>query len=252
MTATPWGSLEATVIGGGPLGSSFVLRIPSGAGYPIHRHTETETVIYIAEGNGEHTGDGGPAEVSADDTVVLPVGAWHGFRNTGAGTATLLVIFAPGPGFPEEDYEEATPEQQFGEGLPIRKLHEVPTRPDISTPENGFDGFTVNFEGAKGTESVVLGFAKFPPGSTHRWHRHTKAEEAAFVLSGTGFHNCEVERLALEAGKDLWIPRAEWHTFETDPDCPEIDVVWWYMGTDTLDGSGYELRERQEGNVAPA
>jgi uncharacterized cupin superfamily protein len=152
--------------------------------------------------------------------------------------------------FPYADYERAAEDQEYGGTVIRRRLHDIPERPEITTHDNGFDGIRVNWDGARGSTGVTLGFGRLTPGKTHRWHRHTRADEARYVVEGR-FYTCSDERGAvlLNVGEHAFSPQGTWHTPRTDPTCPLMDSVWWYLGATTLEESGYELRENVEASV---
>lgn len=249
-TAPPWPGVTTDWIihadDGARFGAALRVALPPGAGYPVHRHAAVERVVYVLSGSGVHEGAGGAQPLAADDVLVLPPGAWHGLRATGAEPARVLILYTPVTAFPVDDHEVAEAGRDTTAGPPpIRhRLHDVPGRPDVATPERGFDGFEVNWDGAAGATATVLGFARFPPGGTHRWHRHTRADEGGIVLTGNMYHCYDDDgRLPIAAGDAVFMPAGQWHTVDTDPRCPLVDTVWWYLGATTLDGSGYELRE---------
>lgn len=243
----PWPAIEIKWIAhadtGSRFGATLLARLPPGAGYEVHRHRDVERVIYVLEGRGVHRGSNRPIVIDADDVLVLPPGSWHGFENESDCPAVLLILYAPATSFPFEDYERAGPNAPVDAEPIRRKLHDGPERPEISTPEHGFDNFSVKWGGAEGARSIVLGNARFATGGRHRWHRHTKADEAFYVLSGRGHHwTDESGDVVLKGGEHCWVPCNQWHKWTMDYG-DEADVVWWYLGARTLDESGYELRE---------
>jgi quercetin dioxygenase-like cupin family protein len=66
-----------------------------GAGAPTHHHAVEETLT-VLEGQAEIWLDGQRYAASAGQTLIVPAGHPHGFRNTGAATLhTLAVLAAP-------------------------------------------------------------------------------------------------------------------------------------------------------------
>jgi mannose-6-phosphate isomerase-like protein (cupin superfamily) len=66
-----------------------------GVGAPTHFHAVEETLT-VVEGEAEVWLDGESATVRSGQTVVVPAGHPHGFRNTGTGLLkTLAVLAAP-------------------------------------------------------------------------------------------------------------------------------------------------------------
>jgi len=58
---------------------------PDGGCHGLHRHAHAEEVFYVWEGVGAHlTDDGVEHRMTAGELVWVPLGEWHGFRNTGA------------------------------------------------------------------------------------------------------------------------------------------------------------------------
>ncbi len=245
-TSIPWSGLDHQWVAhadlGAEKGSALWLTIPPGGGYPTHRHRAVERVVYVVAGELMHNGDGGSAVLAADESLVLPPGSVHGVVNLGVTPASVLVLYTPVIGFPLDDYEEVTIDVD-GPRPARRKLHQVDERADISTIENGFENFSVCWDGAAGASEIVLGYAEFPPGGQHRWHRHRAAEEGAIVLSGAAVHQTDGQATKVGPGESLWIPVDQWHTDTPDPDCELLDCVWWYLGAATLEDSGYELLE---------
>jgi quercetin dioxygenase-like cupin family protein len=62
-----------------------------GCGAPLHHHFEVEEPIAVVEGLADFEVDGERRRVEAGDTILLPAGSRHAFRNA---RETLLRIFA--------------------------------------------------------------------------------------------------------------------------------------------------------------
>ena len=79
--------------------SLLELLVPPGAGVPLHQHAEQET-FYLAEGEAEFARIGREGitwyRVTLGDTVNVPGWAMHGFRNTGAVSARILLTCSAG------------------------------------------------------------------------------------------------------------------------------------------------------------
>jgi mannose-6-phosphate isomerase-like protein (cupin superfamily) len=60
-----------------------------------HRHAESEEIYLLVAGTGRMELDGEWADVSAGDAILIPPGAWHQIRATGAGPLRLLCACAP-------------------------------------------------------------------------------------------------------------------------------------------------------------
>jgi quercetin dioxygenase-like cupin family protein len=69
--------------------------VPPGGGPPPHIHTCEDETFYLVEGELEFTLGGETAVVGAGGFVNVPRGTVHNFRNTGAGTARMILTFTP-------------------------------------------------------------------------------------------------------------------------------------------------------------
>jgi mannose-6-phosphate isomerase-like protein (cupin superfamily) len=75
-----------------------------GTGAPPHRHEGIEEVLLVLGGRARvHVGDE-ESELAAGDSVVVPAGSRHGFRNVGAAGLRILAIFAAAT--PRAEYED--------------------------------------------------------------------------------------------------------------------------------------------------
>jgi len=90
-----------------------------------------------------------------------------------------------------------------------------------------------------GATGVVFNVTQFPSGKTHELHRHPHAEEALYVLKGSGLHLSEGEPVRQNEGDVIYIPRGEWHGFTNDTDGP-ITVIAVFGGVGSYDEAGYE------------
>lgn len=70
--------------------------VPPGYGVPPHIHDDEDELFYILEGELTLLSAQGEARARAGDTVVLPRGAMHGFRNDGTAPLRMLVVAADG------------------------------------------------------------------------------------------------------------------------------------------------------------
>jgi quercetin dioxygenase-like cupin family protein len=82
---------------------------PPGGGPPLHTHPASETFV-VLEGEFEFSGldDGVPFAIrgTAGDTVYIPGGAAHTYKNVGAAPGTALGVLTPGDGM-ERFFKEA-------------------------------------------------------------------------------------------------------------------------------------------------
>ncbi|WP_449393565.1 cupin domain-containing protein [Devosia riboflavina] len=82
----------------------FTLRrfkLETGATIPAHARSEQE-VLFVQSGTLEFTWDGGSLILGAGDTLTVPVGLMHGFRNPASADAiTFVVRGAASPAAPQ-------------------------------------------------------------------------------------------------------------------------------------------------------
>ncbi|HET8630937.1 MAG TPA: cupin domain-containing protein [Thermomicrobiales bacterium] len=92
--------------------SVMALTSPPGGGPPLHTHAAAETFT-VVEGELEFSGldDGEPYAIRATpgDTVYIPGGAPHTYRNAGATPARALAVLAPGGAMERFFAEAGTP-----------------------------------------------------------------------------------------------------------------------------------------------
>ena len=67
--------------------------IDPGAGAPTHRHS-VEEVLTVREGEAEVWLDDGRMRLSIGQSVIVPAGRRHGFRNVGAATLHMHAVLA--------------------------------------------------------------------------------------------------------------------------------------------------------------
>ena len=60
-----------------------------------HRHSRTEEIYYILEGQGRMTVDEEAQPACAGDAILIPPGAWHRITNTGPDDLVLLCCCSP-------------------------------------------------------------------------------------------------------------------------------------------------------------
>ncbi len=83
---------------------------PDGGAHELHRHPGTAEFFVVLAGEGVQLGAGG-AEVAVDpgDATLLPLGSWHGFRNTGPREVRAVFGFLGAASFDAAGYELAEP-----------------------------------------------------------------------------------------------------------------------------------------------
>jgi quercetin dioxygenase-like cupin family protein len=74
--------------------------VPPGAGAPAHTHTREDEAFYVLSGEVEIELEGAadPLRLGAGGFLFAPRNRRHGYRNTGAVAARLLVFAIPGAG----------------------------------------------------------------------------------------------------------------------------------------------------------
>ena len=72
--------------------------VPPGVGTPLHIHRNSDEVFYVFSGDFTFRLGDVSRRVSAGAWVFVPLGAVHGFRNSGAEAGRLLFVFTPGAG----------------------------------------------------------------------------------------------------------------------------------------------------------
>jgi quercetin dioxygenase-like cupin family protein len=122
----------------------------------------------------------------------------------------------------------------------VREDAEAASRP-------GWDGLRVWWlvDGLEaGSRELVFNTTIFPPGKWHELHRHPRAEEALYIVSGSGLHLSEGEPVRQRAGEVVYIPRGEWHGFANDSDEPAV-IIAVFGGVATYAEAGYEVHPEQ-------
>jgi mannose-6-phosphate isomerase-like protein (cupin superfamily) len=69
--------------------------LPPGMATDRHYHRASEELYYLLEGEGEMEVDGERTAVKPGDAILIPPGAWHQIRTTGAATLRFLCCCAP-------------------------------------------------------------------------------------------------------------------------------------------------------------
>lgn len=79
-------------------GAYFVMEalVPPEGGPPPHIHHREQESFYLLEGTLAIQMADTVVQASTGDFVHIPCGMVHSFRNTGTGTARMLLIFSPG------------------------------------------------------------------------------------------------------------------------------------------------------------
>jgi mannose-6-phosphate isomerase-like protein (cupin superfamily) len=69
--------------------------LPAGAATDRHYHRASEELYYVLDGEGEMEIDGEARAVGPGDAILIPPGAWHEIKATGADTLRFLCCCAP-------------------------------------------------------------------------------------------------------------------------------------------------------------
>jgi quercetin dioxygenase-like cupin family protein len=93
-----------------------------------------------------------------------------------------------------------------------------------------------------GARSLVLNTNELHPRTAHRLHRHPHAEQAVYVVSGSGLHLTETGALPVGAGDAIYVPPGEWHGF-ANPHSAVCTIVSVYGGIGDRREAGYELHD---------
>ena len=89
--------------------SAGIVEVTPGTGHDIHKHPESEEILYVVRGEGEQTVAGETRTISSGDVVHIPADVEHGTINTGWETMTVLAIYSPpGPEKQLRDHPDAT------------------------------------------------------------------------------------------------------------------------------------------------
>jgi quercetin dioxygenase-like cupin family protein len=89
----------------------------------MHRHANAEELIVVIDGRVEFWLQGEETEASAGDSIVLPAGSSHGFRNSGEGRLHTLAVFDIAHPLIEYEEEPGTVLEIGGEGPEMRDPH---------------------------------------------------------------------------------------------------------------------------------
>jgi quercetin dioxygenase-like cupin family protein len=93
----PWGSVEWAVREGDPPGAEQTFAIAvfdPGESNAEHTHPNCEEIVYVMEGELEHTLGGQRTRLVAGDLIVVPRGVPHRLINTGAAPARTVIVFS--------------------------------------------------------------------------------------------------------------------------------------------------------------
>lgn len=136
--------------------------------------------------------------------------------------------------------------------MEIRSTHSTAEDPEIPT-RPGWEGMHVWWlvtRDEAGSETLVVNETIIPPGKWHEVHRHPDAEEALYVLEGSGLHLTGEGSHRLTRGDVVFVPRNEWHGFANDTESP-VRVIGIFGGVGTYGDAGYEINPDQPAHAHP-
>ena len=99
LNEQPWGTMEWLVhdsLTPGVNMSVAVMKVLSGKTSPLHRHPNSNEFCYLLEGQAEITIDNKKLILNVGDSVLIPIGTAHGFKNTGNQIAKLFLSYSEG------------------------------------------------------------------------------------------------------------------------------------------------------------
>jgi quercetin dioxygenase-like cupin family protein len=119
-------------------------------------------------------------------------------------------------------------------------LDEIPVD-QVNTEETGWDNMVVKWivtRDTVGSDSHVVGLTVFPPGARHHHHRHPNAEEAQYLIKGSGIARLGDVDIEQGPGDTVFVPRNEVHGFWNNTD-EETVMIWTYGGAASLEEAGF-------------
>jgi quercetin dioxygenase-like cupin family protein len=123
-------------------------------------------------------------------------------------------------------------------------LADVPVDASLTSDE-GWSNMAVQWIVTKetvGATSHVVGLTVFPAGSRHHHHRHPNAEEAQYLLKGSGIARVGEVDIEQGPGDTVFVPRNEWHGFWNNTEEDTV-MLWTYGGAASLEEAGYVRQE---------
>lgn len=118
---------------------------------------------------------------------------------------------------------------------------------EVNTSGTGWDNMSVQWivtRDTVGSQDHVLGLTVFPPGARHHHHRHPNAEEAQYLIKGSGIARLGDVDIEQGPGDTVFVPRNEIHGFWNNTD-EETVMIWTYGGAASLAEAGF-VRDNAE------
>jgi quercetin dioxygenase-like cupin family protein len=128
-------------------------------------------------------------------------------------------------------------------------LDEVPVDGSL-TEDTGWSGMAVQWivtSDSVGATDHVVGLTVFAPGARHHHHRHPNAEEAQYLIKGSGIARVGDADIEQDTGDTVFVPKNEWHGFWNNTEEDTV-MIWTYGGAANLAEAGYVRHDEDEGS----
>lgn len=215
--------------------------VAPGQGVPPHTHTREDEIFCVVQGEltCQMEGSAAPVTLRTGDSVFLPRNRSHGFTNTSAKEARMLVTVTPGTGtdrmFAELDAacrKYADPKQlmpelgRIGETYGIRFAHSSAPQQPVELSVGPSDQtihlgpvevrFLITSENAGGSVAI---FEVLVPGKNRLAgpaHSHDHYEESIYGLDGVLTWTVDGKQIDIGPGQALCIERGAIHRFDNN------------------------------------
>ena len=209
------------------------LRVPPGGGAAPHRHTFHEG-FYVLSGETTFTAGSRSIHVPAGGFLNIAANTTHGFTNTGKADAELLAVVAPA-GFDRYQREASLGGAETAKALapkygidfhPPAEAFQVAPGLTLKQPGEGRsfaivgDLYTFLAVGEDTDGAYAFWHAIVPPGGGPPPHRHTREEEAFYVLDGQLTFFAEDQAVTGGPGTFVTLPRGGRHYFRNESKSP--------------------------------
>lgn len=243
-----------------------------GDGPSPHVQSREDEGFYVLEGKVEFTVGNETVRLGPGDFINVRLGTAHTVTNVGLDEVKLVLINAPA-GFDayqieigkevDGPFETYDPEEQDPEALAvIASQHGVTIDLDLDGPEfSAIPEVTVRHAGEGAVIDAVgdryrflaesadtgghyaLWHATIYPGGGPPLHRHSKEEEAFYVLKGELTFEADGETAVLSAGGFAHLPKGSTHAFKNNGDEPAEALI-------VVAPAGLEAMFRKTGKAA--
>jgi quercetin dioxygenase-like cupin family protein len=89
---------------------------------------------------------------------------------------------------------------------------------------NASGEIVIKVDPARGSHDLSLGTQLMPPGAGVPRHVHAYWDELIYVLDGSGFVTLNDERVPIQKGATVFVPKGTWHGFENPG--TELFILW--------------------------